>query len=69
MEPHLRGKLSESQEKKQEGFHRASVGLHEAQHIHFPSKRFISCRMEWGAHSNKSLITKLFCLIAFVWPR
>lgn len=39
-----------------------------SQCTHFPCKRLISYGTEWGAHNNESLITKLFYLIAFVWP-
>lgn len=39
-----------------------------SQCTHFPCKRLISYGTKWGAHNNESLITKLFYLIAFVWP-
>lgn len=52
-----------------ESFQQVLVCLHEPQHSPFTGKDLLATAWNGGAHSNESLITKLFYLIAFVWPR
>lgn len=47
---------------------RGPVHLHEVWYTHFPCKRLIRYGMGRGAHSNETLITKLFYLIALCGP-
>lgn len=58
-----------NEKENQESFQQVLVCLREPQNSHFTGKDLLATAWNGGAHSNESLITKLFYLIAFVWPR